>query len=472
MESDHGTSPVGARVAGLAEGTQLLLGIDTCGPTGSVALARSNGDLIEIVGEMELEGRSYSATLVAAVGDLLGRGGAVLSEVDAIVAVNGPGSFTGVRVGLSAVKGLAEVGQIPVTAVSRLEVLAWKAGVGSAALDAHRHEVFLRLGRDGSAARELLAGVSELDAMDPAGAQIAVCDDAADALLAGAWPGVELVRVIAPTAADAIKLCAGRVRAREFVDLALLDGHYLRRSDAEIFGGSCEGAGSMNAPARAVRIRRMSETDLERVLEIAASLREAPHWAAAAYAAAMNAMNTPRRVALVAEWDPGEDLESCESAEKQTAGAKAPVASAGLYVGVKTPTYRSRPTARTSLSAACEAQARFAGSDAGTEVPAYRPSRFGVVGFAVAAVVAGEAELETIAVVANGQRRGVGGLLLRALVDDLKTAQASELNLEVRASNQVALGFYRQQGFEEAGRRPRYYADPEEDAVLMKLWLV
>jgi ribosomal-protein-alanine N-acetyltransferase len=94
------------------------------------------------------------------------------------------------------------------------------------------------------------------------------------------------------------------------------------------------------------------------------------------------------------------------------------------------------------------------------------------VGFAVAAVVAGEAELETIAVVANGQRRGVGGLLLRALVDDLKTAQASELNLEVRASNQVALGFYRQQGFEEAGRRPRYYADPEEDAVLMKLWLV
>jgi ribosomal-protein-alanine acetyltransferase len=184
----------------------------------------------------------------------------------------------------------------------------------------------------------------------------------------------------------------------------------------------------------------MSMADLERVLEIAASLREAPRWAAATYAAAMDAMNTPRRIALVAEWDSGRDLESCENAEKQTPGAKA--------------------------------HARLAGSDAGTEVPAYCPSRFGVVGFAVAAVVAGEAELETIAVVADGQRRGVGGLLLRALVDELKTAQASELNLEVRASNQVALGFYRQQGFEEAGRRPRYYADPEEDAVLMKLWLV
>jgi tRNA threonylcarbamoyladenosine biosynthesis protein TsaB len=45
-----------------------------------------------------------------------------------------------------------------------------------------------------------------------------------------------LVRVAAPTAADALRLCVARVAAGEFVDLALLDGHYLRRSDAEIFG--------------------------------------------------------------------------------------------------------------------------------------------------------------------------------------------------------------------------------------------
>jgi tRNA threonylcarbamoyladenosine biosynthesis protein TsaB len=45
-----------------------------------------------------------------------------------------------------------------------------------------------------------------------------------------------LIRTAAPTAADALQLCAPRVAAGEFVDLALLDGHYLRRSDAEIFG--------------------------------------------------------------------------------------------------------------------------------------------------------------------------------------------------------------------------------------------
>jgi tRNA threonylcarbamoyladenosine biosynthesis protein TsaB len=214
----------------------LLLAIDTCGPSGSVALGRLAGDAVEILGQIELEGRSYSATLVAAVGDLLAGSGIGLRNLAAIVAVNGPGSFTGVRVGLSAVKGLAEAARIPVVAVSRLEVLAAKAGQASAALDAHRHEVFLRLGRPDLETIEMLAGAAELAAIDPAGARIAVCDDAAAALLASAWPAAGLVRTLSPTAADALALCAPRVVAGEFVDVALQDGHYLRRSDAEIFG--------------------------------------------------------------------------------------------------------------------------------------------------------------------------------------------------------------------------------------------
>jgi tRNA threonylcarbamoyladenosine biosynthesis protein TsaB len=214
----------------------LLLAIDTCGPSGSVALGRLTGGAVEILGQIELEGRNYSATLVAAVGELLAGNGVELRDLAAIVAVNGPGSFTGVRVGLSAVKGLAEAARIPVAAVSRLEVLAAKAGLGSAALDAHRHEVFLRLGRQGMEATEMLAGAAEFAEMVPAGARIAVCDEAAAALLASAWPDAELVRTPPPTAADALDLCAPRVAAGEFVDLALLDGHYLRRSDAEIFG--------------------------------------------------------------------------------------------------------------------------------------------------------------------------------------------------------------------------------------------
>ena len=201
-----------------------------------MALGRLTDGGFDVFEQKELAGRSYSATLVAATGELLAAAGARLRELAAIVVVNGPGSFTGVRVGLSAVKGLAEVSRIPLVAVSRLEVLAWKAAVGSAALDAHRHEIFLRLGEGKLEPRELLAGAEDLAAIRPAPKQAAVCDDAA-ALLRDVWPGTKLVQVAPPSAAGALQLCAERAKRGEFVDLALLDGHYLRRSDAEIFGG-------------------------------------------------------------------------------------------------------------------------------------------------------------------------------------------------------------------------------------------
>lgn len=209
----------------------LLLGIDTCGPAGSVALARLSGEKLEVLGETALEGRTYSATLIASIDELLEANGVALSAIGCIVVVSGPGSFTGVRIGLSAAKGLAEGADLKVVAVSRLEVLARKADVADAALDAHRHEVFLLAN-----GAELLAGAADLTAVDPASARIAVCDDGAAALIAAVWPGAELLRVGPPTAADAIAVAVPLIRAEEFADVLLLDGHYLRRSDAEIFG--------------------------------------------------------------------------------------------------------------------------------------------------------------------------------------------------------------------------------------------
>ncbi|MGA9587401.1 MAG: tRNA (adenosine(37)-N6)-threonylcarbamoyltransferase complex dimerization subunit type 1 TsaB [Terracidiphilus sp.] len=214
----------------------LVLGVDSCGPSGSVALATIEGGMARILRQIELAGRSYSATLVAAVGELLAGQAVRLGEIAAVVVVSGPGSFTGVRVGLSAVKGLAEPGQIPVVAVSRLAVLAAKAQVISAALDAHRHEVFLRLEEPDASVREMLAGTEELATVALRPKKVAVCDNEAAALLELAWVGTELVRCEAPTAQDAVQLCVPEILARKFADLASLDGHYLRRSDAEIFG--------------------------------------------------------------------------------------------------------------------------------------------------------------------------------------------------------------------------------------------
>ena len=214
-----------------ADKSLLALGIDTCGAAGSVALGRLRGDAVEILGQVELEGRTYSARLVSAVGDLLVGHGVKLRDLGCIVAVNGPGSFTGVRVGLSAVKGFAMGAGTPVTAISRLAVLAAKAGADAAALDAHRGEVFLRVESE-----EQLAGAEKLAAM-AAPMHVAVCDEAAEKLLAEVWPSAKLVHVDAPTAADALRHAVPCILAKDFVDLALLDGNYLRRSDAEIHFG-------------------------------------------------------------------------------------------------------------------------------------------------------------------------------------------------------------------------------------------
>jgi ribosomal-protein-alanine acetyltransferase len=92
-------------------------------------------------------------------------------------------------------------------------------------------------------------------------------------------------------------------------------------------------------------------------------------------------------------------------------------------------------------------------------------------GFAIASLASPDGELETIAVAAETQRQGIGTNLLRALVRELRKARAEQLVLEVRASNWAAISFYAAQGFAEIGRRPRYYADPEEDAILMRIGL-
>jgi [ribosomal protein S18]-alanine N-acetyltransferase len=101
-----------------------------------------------------------------------------------------------------------------------------------------------------------------------------------------------------------------------------------------------------------------------------------------------------------------------------------------------------------------------------------RETRTGEIsGFVFASLIPPEAELELIAVAQTAQRRGVGRRLLTSLVTQLRTSGISQVHLEVRASNQPAIRFYQAQNFIQTGVRPRYYADPEEDAVLMTLGL-
>ncbi len=94
-----------------------------------------------------------------------------------------------------------------------------------------------------------------------------------------------------------------------------------------------------------------------------------------------------------------------------------------------------------------------------------------ISGFAVASLLPPQAELELIAVAPEFQRRGLARFLFAAIAQELKSAQVTDVSLEVRASNHPALALYRHLGFVQTTLRPRYYADPVEDAVLLLLRL-
>jgi len=91
-----------------------------------------------------------------------------------------------------------------------------------------------------------------------------------------------------------------------------------------------------------------------------------------------------------------------------------------------------------------------------------------VTGFVIGRQIADEGEILNLAVVPARRRRGEGGALLRAALDEFRTRRTNRVFLEVRESNHAAIAFYGKHGFAVAGRRSGYYQDPAEAAILME----
>ena len=207
-----------------------ILLIDTCGATGSVALADGTA-----ITNASLPGRTASERLVATIRELTGSS---LQSLNAIAVVHGPGSFTGVRVSLSAAKGLCHALQIPLIAISRLAVLAHLAQPSGgtpvhALLDAGRGEFYHGSYLDGRCLAESLVTRDQLMAILSAEAttMVVVCERSLAESLAAFAPRL----LDEPTASDALPLALRRLQLNQLDDPATLDANYLRRTDAEIF---------------------------------------------------------------------------------------------------------------------------------------------------------------------------------------------------------------------------------------------
>jgi tRNA threonylcarbamoyladenosine biosynthesis protein TsaB len=212
----------------------VILSIDTTSEFGSIALTERD----HVIEELLLHSPDgFGHILFPQIEKLLARHGVTVNRMDCFAASAGPGSFTGVRIGLAAAKGLAEAVAKPVVAISNLRILAafGTASLRATVLDARRGEVYGAVYND---ALEVVVGEAVmkfpawLKTLPVAGFEFVSTDFA---------PFRSFVdpRVPVVTAPRGLAAAIGRIAWAEFesghgVDPAGIDANYVRRSDAEL----------------------------------------------------------------------------------------------------------------------------------------------------------------------------------------------------------------------------------------------
>jgi tRNA threonylcarbamoyladenosine biosynthesis protein TsaB len=203
--------------------TPLVLALDTTQEHGSIALVRGE----ETIAELAVDSPDgFSHTIYGHLETMLQRYAIGLKEIDVFAAASGPGSFTGVRVGLACIKGLAEALGKPAAGISNLRAIAsfGTAPLRAPVLDARRGEVYgaIYAAAGAMVQRETVGKFESWLAALPTGAEILSPDYAAD--------GVPITRTPRELAAAVARLAPAQAG-----DPAALDANYVRRSDAELF---------------------------------------------------------------------------------------------------------------------------------------------------------------------------------------------------------------------------------------------
>jgi tRNA threonylcarbamoyladenosine biosynthesis protein TsaB len=219
--------------------TELILAVDTTHEFGSLALLRGP-DVLEETLLHSPEG--FGQILFGRLAELLARNGCAVADVDCFASASGPGSFTGVRIGLAAVKGLAEASGKPVVAVSNLAAMATfgSAALRAVVLDARRGEVYGAVYTAGGAAvvpETVVPFTAWLRSLPEGDVEFVSLDFSP---FAAAVAGTRFAGAAVTTAPRALAAAVGRIaweqlRAGRAIDPAAIDANYVRRSDAELF---------------------------------------------------------------------------------------------------------------------------------------------------------------------------------------------------------------------------------------------
>ena len=193
-----------------------------------------------------------------------------------------------------------------------------------------------------------------------------------------------------------------------------------------------------------VELRHALASDLDAILALERATPHAPHWPPSAYSAIVD-IDTA-----------GADRSRC------TGPYSAPQR---CLIVAQT---AAQTMAQTAIQAAAERDGAVAGFAVGLIQPA--PASVDSVDHLHVPPCAGRVgELESIVVAASARRAGIGSALCGVVLDWCRRQGATEVMLEVRSASAAAIALYAGLGFAQAGRRPGYYRDPEDDALILRV---
>jgi tRNA threonylcarbamoyladenosine biosynthesis protein TsaB len=216
----------------------LILGVDTSSRHGTIALVRFSSQNSQTLELLALEGGTFSAQLVPQIAQALTRLHLTKGDIDGFAVVSGPGSFTGLRVGLAAIKALAEVLGKPIAAISQLEAIArmlGRDGEITSALDAGRGEIYLARcrvsGTQATIHEQQILRFAEFTGSNPSGEIVTPDRNIAELARENGMP---VTQVDSPRADFIARVGFAKIAAGETISPRDLDANYIRRSDAEI----------------------------------------------------------------------------------------------------------------------------------------------------------------------------------------------------------------------------------------------
>lgn len=393
----------------------VILALDTTTRAGSVAVAREGRLLHQTSGDPALtHGQRLPGDMMAA----LAGAGVGVGDLNLLAVASGPGSFTGLRVGVAAVQGLAMARGLKVVPVSTLEALARAAevqeGTGEAIaawIDGQRGEVFAALyGAAGpTTTRPPMAGnpdaVLEAWALPAGDRPIVFIGDGAiryRALLATRL-GTR-ARVLEPPAlAPIIARIAFEEPQRAIAPHAVVP-IYVRRPDAELARERRRNSGTPDPGIGTGEGKHVN--DVQPVIERVSS---------------------------------GHDLDDVAALE------------AACFTNPWTREMLERELHRSDVA----------------RVYVLKDGAGGVAAFCTCWIILDELHINTIGVDPARRRQGLASTLMRHVMEAAARSGARRATLEVRASNNAARRLYERLGFVESAVRPQYYSQPEEDAIIL-----